>query len=150
MVDIDHFKFFNDRHGHEAGDPFLRPSGNYLRSSIRADDIACRYGGEEFTMILPELTLETALMRAEAIRAGVDQLRVHYRGLELEKITLSIGVALFPQNGATWEDALREADKALYEAKERGRNRVVAARPTPARIRLIRQQITIQDSGPEP
>ena len=129
MVDIDHFKFFNDKHGHEAGDLFLKTLGNYLRNSIRADDIACRYGGEEFTMILPELTLETALMRAEAIRAGVDQLRVHYRGLELGKITLSIGVALFPQNGATWEDALHEADKALYEAKEGGRNRVVAARP---------------------
>ena len=130
MVDIDHFKYFNDKHGHEAGDTLLKALGNYLKNSVRADDIACRYGGEEFTMILPELTLETALMRAEAIRAGVDQLRVNYRGLELEKISLSIGVALFPQNGTSWEITLREADKALYEAKESGRNRVVAARPT--------------------
>ena len=130
MVDIDHFKYFNDKHGHEAGDTLLKTLGNYLKTSIRADDIACRYGGEEFTMILPEVTLETTVMRAEAIRAGVDQLRVNYRGLELEKITLSIGVALFPQNGATWEITLREADKALYEAKEGGRNQVVAARPT--------------------
>jgi diguanylate cyclase (GGDEF)-like protein len=130
MVDIDHFKYFNDKHGHEAGDTLLKALGNYLKTSVRADDIACRYGGEEFTMILPELTQETALMRAEAIRAGVDQLRVNYRGLELEKITLSIGVALFPQNGTTWEFTLREADKALYEAKESGRNRVVAARQT--------------------
>jgi diguanylate cyclase (GGDEF)-like protein len=130
MVDIDHFKYFNDQHGHEAGDTLLKALGNYLKNSVRADDIACRYGGEEFTMILPELTLETALMRAEALRAGVDQLRVNYRGLELEKISLSIGVALFPQNGTNWETTLREADKALYEAKESGRNRVVAARPT--------------------
>jgi len=130
MVDIDHFKYFNDQHGHEAGDTLLKALGNYLKNSVRADDIACRYGGEEFTMILPELTLETALMRAEAIRAGVDQLRVNYRGRELEKISLSIGVALFPQNGTNWETTLREADKALYEAKESGRNRVVAARPT--------------------
>jgi diguanylate cyclase (GGDEF)-like protein len=130
MVDIDHFKYFNDKHGHEGGDTLLKALGNYLKNSIRADDIACRYGGEEFTMILPDLTLETALMRAEAIRAGVDQLQVNYRGLELEKITLSIGVALFPQNGTNWETTLREADKALYEAKEEGRNRVVAARPT--------------------
>lgn len=130
MVDIDHFKYFNDKHGHEAGDTLLKALGNYLKNSVRADDIACRYGGEEFTMILPELTLETAIMRAEAIRAGVEQLRVNYRGLELEKISLSIGVALFPQNGTNWESTLRESDKALYEAKESGRNRVVAARPT--------------------
>ena len=130
MVDIDHFKLFNDRHGHEAGDTLLKALGNYLRNNVRADDLACRYGGEEFTLILPELTRETAILRAEAIRAGSQQLRVNYRGLELGKITLSLGVALFPQNGATWEDTLREADKALYEAKEAGRNRVVAARPT--------------------
>jgi diguanylate cyclase (GGDEF)-like protein len=130
MVDIDHFKYFNDQHGHEAGDTLLKALGDYLKNSVRADDIACRYGGEEFTMILPELTPETAIMRAEAIRAGVDQLRVNYRGRELEKISLSIGVALFPQNGTNWEITLREADKALYEAKESGRNRVVAARPT--------------------
>ena len=128
MVDIDFFKYFNDKHGHEAGDTLLKALGNYLKNSVRADDIACRYGGEEFTMILPEITQETALMRAEAIRAGVDQLRVNYRGLELEKISLSIGVALFPQNGTNWESTLREADKALYEAKEGGRNRVVTAR----------------------
>ena len=128
MVDIDHFKYFNDKHGHEAGDTLLKALGTYLRTSVRADDIACRYGGEEFTLILPDLTRETAIMRAEAIRAGIEQLRVNYRGLELGKISLSIGVALFPQNGATWEDTLHEADKALYEAKEAGRNRVVAAR----------------------
>ncbi len=130
MMDIDHFKNFNDRHGHEAGDTLLKALGNYLKNSVRADDISCRYGGEEFTLILPDLTLETALLRAEALRAGVEQLRVHYRGWELEKISLSIGVALFPQNGTNWEITLREADKALYEAKESGRNRVVAARPT--------------------
>jgi diguanylate cyclase (GGDEF)-like protein len=130
MMDIDHFKNFNDQHGHEAGDMLLKTIGNFLKNSVRADDIACRYGGEEFTFILPELTRETAVMRAEAIRSGIEQLRVNYRGLELGKITLSIGVALFPQNGVTWEDTLHEADKALYEAKENGRNRVVAARPT--------------------
>ena len=127
MVDIDHFKYFNDHYGHEAGDTLLKALGTYLKNSVRADDIACRYGGEEFTLLLPDLTRETARMRAEAIRAGIERLRVDYRGLELEKITLSIGVALFPQNGATWEDTLREADKALYQAKKGGRNRVVAA-----------------------
>jgi diguanylate cyclase (GGDEF)-like protein len=128
MLDIDHFKRFNDTHGHESGDLLLKMLGNFLRTSIRSDDIPCRYGGEEFTLILPEITLENACLRAEAIRQGAAQLRVDYQGVLLEQATVSIGIALFPQDGATWEALLRRADKALYQAKERGRNRVMTSR----------------------
>jgi diguanylate cyclase (GGDEF)-like protein len=128
MVDIDHFKQFNDRHGHEAGDLLLKALGDFLRSRVRADDIACRYGGEEFTLILPEITLEPALGRAEVIRKGASQLKVSCRGRELEPVTLSVGVALYPDDGQSWEEVLRRADQALYRAKDAGRNTVVCAR----------------------
>lgn len=126
MIDIDHFKRFNDSYGHAAGDAVLRGIGSLLRAHIREGDIPCRYGGEEFTLILPQTTLETARARAEQLRESAARLRVEYEGRSLA-VTLSLGVACFPGHGASWQEVLQTADGALYHAKRQGRNRVVAA-----------------------
>ncbi len=127
MLDVDHFKRFNDTYGHEAGDRLLAVLGRYLQGVIRAEDIACRYGGEEFTLILPEITEETLLERAEQIRAGAKELEVLHQGRLLGEITLSLGVSSFPQHGRDGETLLQAADAALYQAKRAGRNQVIMA-----------------------
>ena len=129
MVDLDHFKAFNDAHGHQAGDQVLRLAAEELRSSIRGEDIACRYGGEEFTLILPGAGLEQALARAERVRIALNQLRLAAAGRTLPSLTASLGVATLPDHGEDWAEVLQRADAALYRAKETGRNRVVAAGP---------------------
>jgi diguanylate cyclase (GGDEF)-like protein/PAS domain S-box-containing protein len=127
MIDIDHFKDFNDTHGHAAGDALLRELGQFLQSHIRGEDIACRYGGEEFTLIMPDASLEAAQQRAEHLRQEASQLRVHDAGQSHAAITLSVGVAIYPQHGRTIETVLRAADAALYRAKQEGRDRVIVA-----------------------
>jgi diguanylate cyclase (GGDEF)-like protein/PAS domain S-box-containing protein len=127
MLDIDHFKQFNDRFGHEAGDMLLREFGRLLKSHIRGGDIACRYGGEEFTIILPEIGADEAVQRANDIRDAVMALRVAVRGRPLGPLTCSIGVALFPDHAQTVDECLMVADRALYRAKAAGRNCVVLA-----------------------
>jgi diguanylate cyclase (GGDEF)-like protein len=127
MLDIDHFKQFNDTYGHEAGDTVLRELGEALLQSVRNEDILCRYGGEEFVAIMPELSLDAAMDRAESLRRMVSEMRVRIRGESLREITLSIGVAVYPQHAETLEEVLRAADRALYEAKHLGRNRAVPA-----------------------
>jgi diguanylate cyclase (GGDEF)-like protein len=127
MIDIDHFKRFNDTFGHEAGDSVLRVLSNLFREQLRGEDVACRYGGEEFTMILPEATLEGTLQRAQQLREAAKNAAVEFRGKILDRVTLSIGVSSFPENGNTGEILLRVADGALYRAKEQGRDRVVLA-----------------------
>lgn len=127
MLDVDHFKRFNDTFGHEAGDAVLRELGIFLQKHIRVSDIACRYGGEELTLILPEASLEDTMERAEKLRQGVKYLNVHYRRQPLGGITLSLGIAMFPQHGLTSESVIRAADVALYRAKAAGRDRVVTA-----------------------
>ena len=129
MLDIDHFKAFNDVHGHAGGDALLAQFGKLLQENTRGEDIACRYGGEEFTLILPEAGIEAALQRAQAIRVAVESMRVQYLGRELPQVTVSIGVAAFPGDGETPESLLRVADEALYRAKHNGRNRVEHASP---------------------
>jgi diguanylate cyclase (GGDEF)-like protein len=126
MLDIDHFKRLNDAHGHEAGDVVLRELAGLVRRCIRGEDIACRYGGEEFILILPEAPLEIAQRRAEEIRLRGSELHVQYRDKVLT-ITLSLGVAAFPQHAADVRSVVRLADDALYQAKKSGRNRVVVA-----------------------
>lgn len=128
MLDLDHFKRFNDGHGHEAGDALLAQFGDLLARSVRQEDIVCRYGGEEFTVLLQESDAASARARAEAIRAAVRGLVVPHRSQTLGGITVSIGVATFPQDGATMEELLRSADGALYVAKRAGRDRVESAR----------------------
>lgn len=127
MLDIDHFKRFNDVHGHEAGDAVLQALGTCLQANVRHDDIPCRYGGEEFTLILPNASLEIATRRAETLRGKVESLNITWAGHALGPLTLSLGVAAFPQHGATGQSVLQAADAALYRAKHAGRNRVVVA-----------------------
>jgi diguanylate cyclase (GGDEF)-like protein len=127
MFDLDHFKRFNDTFGHEAGDVVLREIGDFLQKHVRGEDIACRYGGEEFVLILGEAPIAVAQQRAEQIRAGIRQMAVRYRGQSLGSITASLGVASFPEDAQTSDVLLHAADQALYRAKAAGRDRVMAA-----------------------
>ena len=130
MIDIDRFKLFNDTFGHEAGDILLRELGSVLNSITRGGDIACRYGGEEFLLILAEASLETGCERAAKLREQVANLQIGYRGETLRRITVSIGVAAFPQHGTSAAPLLRSADEALYRAKAGGKDCVVVADAT--------------------
>jgi diguanylate cyclase (GGDEF)-like protein/PAS domain S-box-containing protein len=127
MIDIDHFKNFNDTFGHDAGDAVLRQVGDLLLKNIRGSDIACRYGGEELTLILPDATLSETYRRAEQIREAIKNLVLEHRGELLGIITASLGIACFPTAGLTGDDLIRAADIALYRAKALGRDRVVTA-----------------------
>jgi diguanylate cyclase (GGDEF)-like protein/PAS domain S-box-containing protein len=131
MVDIDHFKRINDVHGHDAGDAVLLELGRLLRESVRASDIVCRYGGEEFTIILPESRLESTVERADALLRACRALRVAHRGRLLDPVTISIGIAEYPGHAEDVEALLHSADAALYAAKQRGRDRVVVAPADP-------------------
>lgn len=124
MMDLDHFKRFNDTFGHQAGDALLRAFGELLKKSTRGQDIACRYGGEEFALVLTDSNLEGALKRAETLRQQVKQLSVEHAGQLLGAVSISMGVALFPDHGTTMTEVLRAADQALYTAKREGRDRI--------------------------
>ena len=132
MIDIDHFKRFNDSYGHEAGDAVLRDLAKTVQAQVRAEDIASRYGGEEFILILPETEMDAARECAERIRAAAGSMQIQMHGKTLERIRLSIGIAWFPQHGSSAELLVRAADGALYRAKENGRDQVViAGQPQP-------------------
>jgi diguanylate cyclase (GGDEF)-like protein/PAS domain S-box-containing protein len=126
MMDIDHFKRFNDTYGHQAGDALLRGLGDLLKRNTRGQDIACRYGGEEFAIVLSDTSLEGALQRSEILRQQVKQMCVEHASQLLGAISISMGVALYPDHGATIGDVLKAADQALYSAKREGRDRVCA------------------------
>ncbi len=127
MLDIDHFKRFNDTFGHQAGDALLRALGNLLRESTRGQDVVCRYGGEEFAFVLAGASLDAARKRAELVCEETKQLNVRHGGQLLGTVTLSIGIAVFPDNGESIEHLLKAADEALYRAKEEGRDRITCA-----------------------
>jgi|GEM_PF-2364546 len=127
MLDIDHFKRINDTYGHNVGDMLLRAVGAFLRHNTRGADIVCRYGGEEFTLVLPGASSENACHRAEELRAGIQALAVKHNGQALETVTASLGIAIFRTHGTTAEALVSAADEALYQAKHSGRNRVVMA-----------------------
>ncbi|WP_132999623.1 sensor domain-containing diguanylate cyclase [Luteimonas arsenica] len=127
VLDVDHFKAFNDSHGHSAGDAVLAHVGRSIASLVRVEDLACRYGGEEFTIVMPEAGAESAVARAAAIRRAVSQSTIEHNGRTLGPVTLSIGVAAFPRDGVTPELLFEVADAALYRAKAEGRNRVIDA-----------------------
>lgn len=127
MADLDHLKVFNDIHGHAAGDMVIAQVGRVFRQKIRRSDIACRYGGEEFVIILVEASPEDTYKRADELREEVKRMELIFQGRLLSSITISMGVATYPQNGATVDDLLRAADTALYKAKQNGRDQVVAA-----------------------
>ena len=126
MLDIDHFKTLNDTYGHDAGDIILRELGEVLRHSIRREDVACRYGGEEFLLILPDTSLKNTQKRADELCAKVRTLRFRHYEKSLS-ITVSIGVAALSKHTTDIKQALNAADKALYQAKAAGRNQVKAA-----------------------
>jgi diguanylate cyclase (GGDEF)-like protein len=138
MLDIDHFKRLNDSFGHQAGDAFLKKFGEFLCRRTRGQDVACRYGGEEFVLILSGASLETAKQRAELLREEAKKLAVQYEGHVLGSITLSVGVAASPVHGSTAEDLLRTADAALYRAKTKGRNLVVVGHLGASDVRPVR------------
>ncbi|WP_210546212.1 diguanylate cyclase [Rhodoferax sp. PAMC 29310] len=125
MIDIDHFKRFNDEHGHEVGDQVLREVAQVLQAQTRGSDVAARYGGEEFIILLADITDKLAMERAERVRMAVEQLVLHVDGKSVGSITVSIGLAQFPAYGTKIESLLLASDKALYEAKSAGRNRVL-------------------------
>ena len=127
MLDLDHFKKFNDTYGHDAGDLVLRETASFLLRSVRAEDIVCRFGGEEFVVILPLAELKVTQARAERIRSHLRQLSVVHQGQSVGMITVSVGVAELPQHGATAKELLEAADAALYQAKREGRDRVAVA-----------------------
>ncbi|TFW06768.1 diguanylate cyclase [Oxalobacteraceae bacterium OM1] len=127
MMDLDHFKRINDGFGHDAGDAVLKAVAQVVRHHVRESDLACRYGGEEIMLILPECDLAVALDRAERIRAAVAALDIHHAGRTLGAVTASLGVAAYPEHGRAGESLVPAADQALYRAKQEGRNRVLAA-----------------------
>jgi diguanylate cyclase (GGDEF)-like protein len=125
MIDIDHFKQCNDTFGHVAGDRVLHAVAQRLLSLTRGEDILCRYGGEEFVLVMTNASARAVLERAEALRTGVQGLSVEHENRQIGPLTLSIGIALLPDQGDSWRAVLPAADAALYQAKQAGRNRVV-------------------------
>lgn len=124
MIDVDHFKRLNDTFGHEAGDVVLREVTDCFRRTLREEDVICRYGGEEFVVIMPDADEDTAARRAEMVREAVSNVRLHFRGELLGSVTISAGIAVYPESGQGAGDLIRLADGALYRAKRSGRNRV--------------------------
>ncbi len=128
MLDLDHFKQFNDTSGHAAGDAVLRAFGQLLRTKLRQSDIGCRYGGEEFALVLPDSSLRGAQDRVEELRLLVQEMDIRDGGERLGAVTISAGIAAACAEGSTSRDLLRAADEALYTAKRAGRDCVVVAR----------------------
>lgn len=125
MIDIDHFKHYNDTYGHKVGDLILSELGKFFQRNIRKEDIACRYGGEEFVIIMAGASKDITLKRAEYIRQNVKNIEIIGEGTIVTNITLSIGVSIFPEHGTSVNEILYSADFALYKAKKEGRNKVV-------------------------
>ncbi len=127
MLDLDRFRDYNERHGHLAGDIVLQSLGVLVHGFRQGDDLACRYGGEEFVLVMPAATAIEAAGRLEGLRAALAETIIHYEGRRLEPITASIGVAGYPGHGTSGQELLRAADAALYRAKRAGRDRIVLA-----------------------
>lgn len=127
MFDIDHFKRFNDRYGHDAGDAVLRAVSGLVQRQVRAGDVACRFGGEEFLLVQPGLAASDAPPRAETLREAVSGLELSHNGMALGNVTISVGVATYPEHAADRTALVKRADEALYRAKRGGRNRVESA-----------------------
>jgi diguanylate cyclase (GGDEF)-like protein len=143
MLDLDHFRRFNNVFGHEAGDLALQEVGQFLQKNIRKEDIACRYGGEEFTLILPGASLEASKQRAEILRHNVQNLKINYKDKKLDNISFSLGVAIYPDHGQTQDDVIQAADEALYRAKHAGRKQVKLAintKQTPGKDKSLRPE----------
>jgi len=127
MIDLDLFKQFNDRFGHEAGDMILKEVAKQFKENLRLEDIACRYGGEEFCIVCPDTGLREAFVLAEKLRDCISKQTLSFKSIELEPVTMSVGIAIFPNHAVTSEELMAQADKALYVAKRKGRNCTVVA-----------------------
>jgi len=127
FLDLDHFKRFNDTFGHDAGDMVLQSLADLFRTFFRTTDICCRYGGEEFAILLPESSSQDAAKRANALRSEVRSLRLQHKKQTLGPLSLSAGVAAFPEHASNSDELLNIADKCLYESKLHGRDAVTIA-----------------------
>ncbi|OGO30412.1 MAG: hypothetical protein A2Z16_00055 [Chloroflexi bacterium RBG_16_54_18] len=127
LFDIDHFKLYNDQHGHTFGDLLLKTIGEYLQMNLRSMDIACRYGGEEFLIILPDTPLSNGLLVARKIKTGLGQLRFDDAQTEVQPLQVSMGVTAYQGEDESASGLIQRADQALYQAKETGRNRIVTS-----------------------
>jgi len=130
MMDVDYFKQLNDNYGHDCGDYVLKVIASVFQKCTRHEDVCCRYGGEEFMIVLSESTIEGAIMRAEYIREEISNTHFVNNAVALSQVTLSIGIACFPEHAMSVSDLIKAADNALYQAKQRGRNQVVITEET--------------------
>jgi diguanylate cyclase (GGDEF)-like protein len=124
MMDLDHFKRVNDTYGHEAGDQVLKALAGTLSAGNRRGDFACRFGGEEFVVVMPNIAVDVAYQRAEHLRRALNSLQIPYGTFQLST-TISIGIACYPTDGQERESILRAADRAMYAAKRAGRNHIL-------------------------
>ncbi|QFZ92361.2 sensor domain-containing diguanylate cyclase [Synechococcus elongatus] len=129
LLDIDHFKRFNDEFGHDAGDVVLKQVSRALLNQVRASDVVCRFGGEEIAILMPGANIEVSARKADQIRQAIAELVIDYRDQTLPPLTVSIGVTAFPDSGITGDALLKAADTSLYQAKAAGRNCVVVSQP---------------------
>ena len=126
MIDIDYFKGVNDTHGHYAGDLVLKNLAQLLTKQTRASDLVCRLGGDEFLLVFPNVIARIAFERAEQYRQSFQETATVFDQIEI-RATMSLGIAIFPDHGATSQEVLTAADRALYRAKAKGRNCVVSS-----------------------
>lgn len=124
ILDVDHFKAFNDQFGHDAGDSVLMNVGAVLLKHMRGADIACRFGGEEFALVYPGMPPDVALKRLDVIRQQIGASSLSHRNMSLDPVSISSGIAVYPEHGQDIETLINSADRALYQSKEQGRNRV--------------------------
>ena len=124
IIDIDHFKSFNDTYGHQAGDAVLKQVAQTLKTNSRSTDIVCRYGGEEMSIILTNTDKEEAILKAQRVCKAVADRTFKLSATQSVNVTISVGVATFPENGETPQQIIEYADQGLYYAKEHGRNQV--------------------------
>ena len=141
MLDLDHFKHFNDTFGHQVGDILLKEVAGVIKSRVRAGDLACRYGGEEFCLIIAEADIEGTHKCVESIREAIKHLALHNRGQTLGTITVSAGIASYPTHGDNSEDLIRAADEALYRAKKAGRDCIFIHEPLESSSKLADKTI---------
>ncbi|HEX7557235.1 MAG TPA: sensor domain-containing diguanylate cyclase [Leptolinea sp.] len=144
MADVDDFKHLNDTYGHAAGDAILQEFGKLLLELVRGEDIPSRYGGDEFILVLPDASQDVTRERAELIRENTHKFCIQFEGQSLEAVTISLGVAIFPDDGSNSATVLKAADMALYSAKREGRDRVVVAGPNTIRSSFSTDNIRMQ------
>jgi diguanylate cyclase (GGDEF)-like protein len=141
LFDIDHFKIFNDTYGHAIGDLVLKEVARAAQSAIRASDVLARYGGEEFVVLMPQTNTAGSMLGAERVRAAVEAMAIPHEGKVL-RVTISIGVCLFPDMAGVKQDFIDGADKAMYFSKKSGRNRVTLFGPESEELAQEKEKVS--------